>query len=171
MLTPYNIPCDANVIRGQLRHHWLENQILNKTPEDVLFIWQTEERWDALETEFEYRIAQAIKFTDDMIDGFSPKQLVDKIAILSSLSSETKILLKDKIHKVYMESSNIQNISISFQRAVKSLEGDIKKFKKVWKQSNSERNEAIAESYQAVLESATLLHDVIKLLPKGVVLP
>jgi hypothetical protein len=171
MLSPFKIPCNADVIRGQLRHHWLENQILNKTPEDVLFILQTEERWDALETEFEQRIAQAIKFTDDMIEGFSPKQLFDKIEILSSISNETKMLLKDKIHKVYIEKSNIQNISISFQCAVKSLEGAIKEFKKMWKQSKSERNEAITEMYQAVLDSATLLHDVIKLLPKGVVLP
>lgn len=171
MLAPFNIPCDVNNIRGQLRHHWLENQILNKTPEDVLFIFQNEKKWNALETEFEYRIAQAIKLSDDMIEGFSPRQLVEKITLLSSLSNDTKILLKDKIHKIYFENSNIQSISTRFKDAVKFLSDDIKALKKEWGETTSGENNAIKEKYQAVLDSATLLYNLIKLLPKGVALP
>lgn len=170
MLSPYNIPCEADMIRGQLRHHWLENQILNKTPEDVLFIRQTERTWDALESEFDHRIDQAIQFSCEMIEGFSPQHLVEMLPILSSLKYETKTQLKSIIHEEYIKSSDILNISRSFLCAVKAMQYAINELKNVWDNPQSS-DKFIIEKYQEVLDSAILLLDVIKLLPKGVALP
>lgn len=170
MLFPFNIPCEANQLRGQLRHHWLENQVLNKFPDDVVRL--RKKGWPALENEFDLRIEQLKELIENMIEGFSPKQLIDKIGFLSQLPDEKKTALKEVLHIVYLERFEIEDLKKKLNNEAVSFEVVLNQFRIVWRLPEGPDTEnQIAIKYQEVLEQAKKLIEIIKKLPKGVALP
>jgi hypothetical protein len=97
MLTPWNIPCDANILRGQLKHSWLENEVLFFSPENIVSIWKRGE-WAELERKYSARIEHALSLVENFVDGFSPAQLVDTLRPLACLSPQDKETIKAAAH-------------------------------------------------------------------------
>ena len=72
MLTPWNIYCEASGRRGVLRHAWLENQILNKTPEQAAMLCSRTGGWIALEADFPKSVRQARELAEGLAETLAP---------------------------------------------------------------------------------------------------
>ena len=111
-----SIQCSANTLRGQLKHSWLENQLCNKTAHDVVSFWR-QEGWPALEMEFEGRVGDVMRLSDDLEDGFSPAQLVDRLTPFAGLSEELKMEIRKAVHTAYLKSSGICDLKAPLREA------------------------------------------------------
>jgi len=171
MFTPWNIHCEMNTLRGQLKHSWLENQLCNKTADDVVFLWQ-QGGWLALEKEFDARIQDALRLADNLEDGFSPAQLIDSLTPFSSVDKTTKNILKQAVHASYLESSGISNLQAPLRKAATALGGAIQKLRELWLDRDTDQGEAnLRRAWEDVSLRAHTLLKIMEQLPKGVVLP
>lgn len=171
MRAPWNISCDANTRRGQLKHSWFENQVLNKTSDNVINFWKTT-GWKALEQQFAVHIRKAIQLSDELESGFSPAQLVDTLTPFEKVDDKTKELIKQAVHKAYLESSNITELKAPLKEAAEELEKALKHLFEVWNQQVFEKSESeLKKAWDEFLIKATKLHSVLEQLPKGIVLP
>ena len=171
MGTPWNISCDTNTLRGQIKHSWLENQVLNKTSDNIIDFWKAN-GWKALEQQFAVHIRKAVQLSDELESGFSPAQLVDTLRPFEKVDDETKELIKEAVHKAYLESSNITELKASLKEAAEELEKALKHLLEAWDQQVSEKSEReLKETWNEFLTRARKLHSVLEQLPKGIVLP
>lgn len=171
MGTPWNISCETNTLRGQLKHSWLENQVLNKTSDNVINFWKST-GWKALEQQFAVHIRKAIQLSDEQESGFSPAQLVDTLTPFEKVNDETKELIKQAVHKAYLESSNITQLKVPLKEAAEELEKALGHLLEAWNQQVSEKSELeLKKAWDEFLTRARKLHSVLEQLPKGIVLP
>ena len=171
MFTPWNIDCDTNTLRGQLKHSWLENQVLNKTSDNIISFWKAN-GWNALEQQFAVHIRKAIQLSDELESGFSPAQLVDTLRPFEKVDDETKELIKQAVHKAYLESSNITQLKAPLKEAAEEMEKALEHLLEAWNQQVSEKNEQeLKKAWDKFLTRARKLHSVLEQLPKGIVLP
>ena len=172
MFTPWNIPCRANTLRGQLKHSWLENQVCNKTADDVATLWRTG-MWDKEIGEiFPYRIDQSRQLANEMLSGFSPAQLVDQLSPLQSFPHDSRSRLKDVLHSAYLESSGISSLSELLSQELEGFAEEFTKFLTVWNTERTDENEpALRDGWNQLQQVAKSLLAVFETLPKGVVLP
>lgn len=171
MLTPWQIPCEASIRRGQLKHSWLENQVLNKRAEDVVTFRQRG-GWPALENEFEEWVKDARTLAAELTDGFSPAQLVDTVTPFRRLSEKDKQRIKQPLHAAYLENSGITNLRLLLQEAAESLDKALKELLEEWQQpATSGSDQALCAAWSVFVERATNLKNVLERLPKGIVLP
>ena len=172
MMSPWNIPCRANTLRGQLKHSWLENQLLNKTTDDVTRLWRTGIWEKEIGETFPYRIDQSRQLANEMVRGFSPAQLVDQLSPLQNLSEESRFRLKDVLHSAYLESSDISVLSELLSQGVEDFAEKFTKFLPVWNTKRTDENEpALRDGWNQLQQVANSLLAVFETLPKGVVLP
>jgi len=165
------IECQANLLRGCLKHSWLENQLLNKTTDEVIYLWE-EIGWAALDKEFSERVNEAIYLADDLESGFSPAQLVDHLAPFAKLNQETKVLIKQAVHKAYLKSSKIPDFREPLREAAITLGEALDELRNVWQLPVTEDNEQLLMGvWLKVNTRAKALHTMLERLPKGVVLP
>lgn len=163
--------CQANQSRGRLKHSWLENQLLNKNPEEVVFLWQNT-GWTALDKEFSVRIKEAVDLADNLENGFSPKELVEQLAPLSHIDEETKGLIKKAVHTAYLKSSNITDLKLPLRDNAMALGGALDELRAVWILPVDVNNEQILKHvWVKVSVNAKALHSILAKLPKGMVLP
>lgn len=172
MFTPWNISCPVNILRGQLKHTWLENQVCNKSADDVANLWRTKS-WDNVIGEiFSHRIDQSRQLATDMLSGFSPAQLVAQLGPLQNLPDESRSRLKEVLHSAYLESSGISNLSESLSQELESFTEQFTKFLTVWNTERIDENEvALRDGWKQLQEIAKSLLAIFEILPKGVVLP
>lgn len=169
VLRSYN--SQANLDRGQLKHSWLENQVLNKTSNNVINFWKSTD-WNALEQQFAVHIRKAIQLSDELESGFSPAQLVDTLRPFEKVDDETKELIKQAVHEAYLESSNITELKAPLKEASEELEKALGHLLEAWNQQVSEKNEQeLKKAWDEFLTRARKLHSVLEQLPKGIVLP
>lgn len=171
MLTPWDIPCEANTLRGQLKHSWLENQLCNKKTEDIVSSWQKGRRWSALENEFDMRIKQTLDLAGNLAEGFSPAQLVDQLRPLAQLHDGDRALIKKAVHEAYLESSGIMTLQAPLRDAAKSLGNALSQLRHVWNSKLPEGEQKVGKAWELVYEKANGLLELFKKLPTGVVLP
>jgi len=172
MFTPWNISCPANILRGQLKHTWLENQVCNKSADDVANLWRTKS-WDNVIGEiFPYRIEQSRQLINDMVSGFSPAQLVDQLGPLQNLPDESRSRLKDVLHSAYLETSGISALSELLSQEIEAFAREFKGFLTAWNTERTNENEpALRDGWNKLQQVADSLLAVFERLPKGVVLP
>lgn len=161
----------TSVTCGQLKHSWLENQVLNKTSDNIIDFWKAK-GWNALEEQFEVHIKKAINLSEELEYGFSPAQLVDRLTPFEKVDCETKELIKQVVHKAYLESSNITELKVPLKKAAKELEKAFEHMLEAWNQPVSETNEKkLRKTWGIFLTMARKLHSILEQLPKGIVLP
>ena len=166
-----NIINDVILLRGRLKHSWLENQVCNKTVEDVVLLWRNG-KWEALEKEFGFCVEETLHLADEMVAGFSPAQLVEKLAPLHTLSPQTKDRLKHAIHNAYLESSRIQELALDLRNAATSTEDELKRLLAIWnKPPRPDDEPGLRSRWDAFREKADDLLVVLSQLPTGIVLP
>ena len=162
--------CPASLTRGQLKHSWLENQILNKTAEEIVV--QHAAGWPALVSEFEERVTQTRMLAEDVEYGFSPAQLIDRLEWLSTLSAEQKGAIKQAVHAAYLENMNTKALRVSLLDAVELFDSALRHVIDEWKKPQTTISESrLSEAWNDLLDSAFSLVDALDQLPREIVLP
>lgn len=169
MLTPWNIPCDANTLRGQLKHSWLENEILNISIETVVTFWRRGET--DLAARYVTRMQDLSRLEDRLAEGFSPAQLVDTLKPFGGLSTETKVAIKGAVHAAYLESSGILALQAPLKAAAVDMEAALQELSRTWALPQPQGESAVRGAWEGVCKNASTLVMELERLPKGVVLP
>lgn len=169
MLTPWNIPCDANTLRGQLKHSWLENEVLNVSIETVITLWR--QGGADLATRYAVRVQDISRLAESLADGFSPAQLVDTLKPFGGLSTEERTAIKGAVHAAYLESSGILTLQAPLKAAAMGMEAALQELSRAWTLPQPQGESAVRAAWEGVREKASALIEVLELLPKGVVLP
>lgn len=169
MLTPWNIPCDANTLRGQLKHSWLENEVLNISIETVITLWRRGEA--DLAARSAMRVQDLSRLADSLAEGFSPAQLVDTLKPFGGLSTENKAAIKAAVHAAYLESSGILTLQAPLKTAAMGMEAALQELSRAWSLPHPQGESAVRMAWEGVREKASALIEMLELLPKGIVLP
>lgn len=169
MRSPWNIPCDANTLRGQLKHSWLENEVLNISIETVIALWQQ----GAVDRAVKYsaRIADLDRLADSFVDGFSPTQLVNTLQPFGGLSIDEKTAIKSAVHEAYLETSGILALQAPLNAAAQDMKSALDELSKAWALPYLTGEETVRRTWENVREKAWLLIVQLERLPKGIVLP
>lgn len=170
ILTPWNIACDANNLRGQLKHSWLENEVLYISIETVINLWR--QGGADLATRYAMRVQDLSRLADSFADGFSPAQLVDTLKPFGELTAEMKSALKDAVHEAYLESSGILALQESLEAAAMNIEAALQNLSSAWGLPIQSQNKSkVSKAWEGVCEKASTLVMELERLPKGVMLP
>lgn len=128
--------------------------------------------WRTLEKECEYRIKQARDLVDEMEEGFSPSQLVERLKPLADLPGEKRRRLQALVHAAYLERHGIPDLKDRFQEARTELKGALDRMRIAWSEPVSEEAyEAVRMAWREVGRRAATLRDVLEKLPRGISLP
>ena len=169
MFTPWNIPCEANTLRGQLKHSWLENEILYISIETVITLWR--QGGADLATRYAVRVQDLSRLADSLAEGFSPAQLVDTLKPFGGLSTEERAAIKGAVHAAYLESSGILALQAPLKAAAMGMEAALQELSRAWVLPQSQGESAVWAAWEGVREKASALIMELERLPKGVVLP
>ena len=150
-------------------HSWLENEILCTQPLNIVNR-RADGSWKSDNKIFTHlkNIESVRKLVDDMIQGFSPVQLVDQLGPLQKCSPETRLRIKEIVHNAYLEDSGIKGLAKSLEQVVNVFSEEFNTFIKAWNEGND--NE-LKKAWQGVLNKAANMLKVFEKLPKGVVVP
>ena len=159
--------CYTAILRGRLKHSWLENQVLNKSAKDILEM-RSEGAWNALMEQFPTRVREARGLVEAMLEGFSPAQLVDRIEIFAVLSETTKASLRGTLHSGYLAQSEVRAQQQSLASTTNELAGVLDRVSRLWREGS---DCDLERAWQDVISAAAALRDELEALPKGIVLP
>ncbi|MFH2124586.1 MAG: hypothetical protein ABIJ50_14030 [Pseudomonadota bacterium] len=171
MLILSGIACSQAILRSQLKHTWLENQLGNKSEDDIVFFWQGP-GWPSLEREFRGRVSEAEQLINDLESGFSPAQLVDQLPMLVGLADDTKAAIKQAVHEVYLERSGIEELKKPLNQALSVLKDALARFLSAWGQPQSpESEQELRQVWRALSRCGEEFRNLLDRLPRGIVLP
>lgn len=158
-------------LRGQLKHSWLENQIMNKSAEDILFL-RTGSGWPALEGESFARLDECKRLIEYLEDGFSPAQLIDRLSPFRATDENTRQQLKKSLHEAYLKISTVLARKVPLESAFSALDAALHSFILQWRQPLSQPVEAaLRTEWNRVLRHAGEVHAELEALPRSIVLP
>lgn len=169
MLSPFEITCNANDMRGRIKHRWLWNLLLGTDKNVILNAMHQKNSWEYIDKELEIssRLNEAILFSDEIIAGFSPVQLIDKLSPFANLSKAQKAEIKRILNKIYLAQTTIVSIQTKYCEKLRVLQKAIEAFKKGWLLNDCN----IDEKYETLQKCAKDLHSIMEGLPNGVVIP
>lgn len=179
MLILKGLSCDVALRRGLLWHSWLKNQILKMNAEYVAQIHgdpslQEErasfERKIQAGGEFESRLSEARRLAGDMVEGFSPAQLVD-FGSLANLSPEARASIKSVIHDEYLRQTMIEERTGPIAGAIDDMESALKGFSTIWYRRPPAGLDLVRTEFENLQACARRLHEKLGSLPEGIVLP
>lgn len=158
------------VVCSQLKHSWLENEVLNKTPEIVLFL-RRNSGWPALQG-FSSSTKQAIALAEQVEPGFSPAQLVDESRPLLALSDADRAAVRTAVHSAYLECFDASSIADELRVAAKEMDVAFAVMLREWNLPDELVSDtALQETWLGVLTAGERLRVALDALPKGIVLP
>lgn len=170
MLVLESESCLAAIRRGQLKHSWLENQVLNKTP-DIVVMLRRGNGWPVLQR-FTADTEQALALADEIEFGFSPARLVSDCAPLAALPEELRHAIREVVHTAYLECFDTENAAQRIRETTVTMKSALLKLLDEWDKPDDALSDAGLQSrWRAVLDAAEPLRDALDALPKGIVLP
>lgn len=169
MLTPWNIPCDANTLRGQLKHSWLENEILYISLETVITLWR--QGGSDLAIRYAMRVQDLSGLIESLVEGYSPAQLMDTLKPFDGLGAEERATIKGAIHAAYLESSGILALQAPLKAAAVGMEAALRELSRAWALPQPQGEDTVRAAWEGVHEKSRVLIMELERLPKGVVLP
>lgn len=179
MLILRGMPCDAALRRGLLWHSWLKNQILKMDSGYVVQMHRRpslQEERESFERkihaggEFESNLDDARQLVLNMVEGFSPIQLVDS-GPLAIMSVKAREAIKSVVHREYLIQTRIEECIMPITSAIDELELAYREFASTWYQHPSADQAAIQKSFESLQHCARNLHELLGRLPEGIVLP
>ena len=160
----------ASVTRGRLKHSWLENEVLNKTPEIIVAL-RHEVSWPELQR-FPADARQALALADEVEYGFSPARLVDDCAPLAVLPEEERVSIRKAVHAAYLECFDAPGIAQTLRAAAVRMQVALSALLDEWsKPDTGISNAELQARWRIVLAQAAHLRNALDALPNGVVLP
>lgn len=163
-------PIELSATRSVIKHSWLENRILNKTPDAICALWLTGD-WKALNGEFLDCERDAEMFGQTFVESFSPARLVDLVGPLTQLDSGDKAALRTWLHEAYLAKQSVSKLAPMYMKALVELRGGLAALRKAWLLSRPEGRRQIHDCARRVVASAGRLRDIMEQIPKGLVLP
>ncbi len=172
MLALCSLPCEVNTLRGQLKHTWLENQVRDNDADDIVTFWKDGDWVNEVETIFPQYLQLTLKLADELVDGFSPAQLIDQLGPFKEISADLRGQVRKAIHEAYLEASNITDLAEPIRKCARDLEPELNKLRTLWKMPHSPEGEiAVRDCWEDIQKKGALLHAQLEKLPRGVVLP
>jgi len=168
--------CEVNNQLGILRHSWLENQILNGSPNYTTKLYT---EISSARNAFEGRINPSGEF-DEYIrllrnllplisETYSPKQILRE-GPLRCLSHNIFIYIEEFLELFYVTEFDLQALLFRIEDALEGLDSALIRLRETWYQNDADLD-LIRESYVNVQNAGFVLHQALKQLPKGIVLP
>ena len=158
------------VVRGRLKHSWLENEVLNKTPEVVVLL-RHGAGWPALR-HFSTEAEQAVALANEIESGFSPARLVDECAPLAALAEDQRNAIRTAAHEAYLACFDVRGAANRLGMAASDMQASLSELLAEWAKSDDAVSDVVLlDSWQSVLDKAELLRDALDALPRGIVLP
>lgn len=154
-------------VRGQLLHSWLENQVLN-TKQDKIERLRKGECWEAPGKNFMPRVKQAIRLAENLVDCYSPRQLVYRLSPLSSLSDRQKERLGAALHEIYCSTCGVEDLAQRLKKSAEAVKESLQEFLKCL---SAEDRREVPSSWERFRANAERLYAVLQEVPKGVVIP
>jgi len=157
--------------RSLLKHYWLENEVLCRTPNDVLRL-RHGKGWPVLRS-FPGEAEKALALADEVEATFShPERFVVNCAPLSMLSERQHKALREAIHTVYLKCFDAHNAAQQVREAAKHLQVVLTLFLAEWdKPEESIKGDELQARWQVVLNEAEILRKTLIAIPKGIILP
>jgi len=172
-MSPFNIPplklddgFSAGIVRGQLLHSWLENQVLN-TKQDKIDRVREGERWET-PGKFMPRVKQAIRLAENLVDCYSPRQLVYRLSALSSLSDGQKGRLGAALHEIYCSTCGVEDLARRLKESAEAVKESLREFLECL---SAEDRREVPSSWERFRANAERLYAALQEVPKGVVIP
>lgn len=160
---------DAAILRGQLKHSWLENEVLNISIETVISLWRR--GGSNLGVRYAARTRDLQHLTDSLAESFSPARLVDTLEPFSGLSAEDKSAVKAAVHAAYLESSDILALQAPLKVAAAGMEAVLQELSRAWLLLQPGGECAVRAAWEGVCDKAGALIVELERLPKGLELP
>jgi len=158
----------ATLKSSQLKHSWIENEILNKDPDIVVALRRTD-LWPALQA-FPARADSAIQLAGDIEMGFTPALLVQDGLPLAALPADVREQLRNTLHGLFLSHIDCSALSRELAAAGIGLKNRLMVFLDTWSNENI-CDEDIRSHWSAVLAAAERARRALGALPRGVVLP
>jgi hypothetical protein len=96
------LSCRAGELRGKLKHSYLENTLLLiNHPGDLLEALEQFQGERTRRDEIEVLFNQLLEILDSADSGFSPAQLVDRLAPFQLLSDKDQLQCRARLHEYY----------------------------------------------------------------------
>lgn len=171
------VPCEAAMKRGILRHSWLKNQILPINPDYVVRVHNSPslldvrrdfERLIGTNGEFSVHLDVAAQLARNLDTGFSPAQLVDS-GPLAIVPNDTRKIIKSRIQAEYLDSNRIEEQRAPIVNAARDLRKALNEFAASWFQRPPVGEDVIRDGFVRVQTNAAVLQDVLGNLPEGFV--
>lgn len=160
----------AAIARGRLKHSWLENEVLNKTPEIVVAL-RRDAGWPALKR-FPADVQQALSLADEVEFAFSPARLVDDCAPLAALAEDQRTIVRQSVHAAYLKCFDAQAAAQWLRDAAERMKTALSALLAEWDKADEAVSDAELQArWGAVLDAAEPLRNALDALPKGIVLP
>ena len=179
MLQLVGMSCEVRQRCSRLSHSWLKNEILNLDPGYIGLLYQRTahsvartsfEQKIQVDGLFSARIEEASQLANEMIDGFSPEQVVDTSA-LRNLPAETRKAIKEVLRAEYLIQTDIESKVKQIHLAIADLKKALGSFAETWFGRKSVKPEKIQAGFTLVQVRAQALHGLLAKLPEGIVLP
>jgi hypothetical protein len=160
----------ASVQRGRLKHSWLENEILNKTPETVVALRQGV-GWPELQR-FSADVEQALVLVKEVESGFSPAKLVDQCTPLMALTESQKNIIRNAVHRAYLAYFDTLRAARGLHDSATDMKEALIALLEEWNKPDATMSGVELQArWVAVLREAERLRTALDALPRGIVLP
>ncbi len=165
---------DAKEVRdlvGRLRHSWLENQVRNKSADEVVAIWR-EGPWNALERDFPAHLARARALARHLASAYSPARWVERLLPLAALPEGERRRLARALDGVYRAGGGLGDLPKRIEECTPAVERARAVVVRRWQaRSTPEAEEQLVASWSAFHEEASRLHGLLQELPSGPCIP
>lgn len=164
-----SIPVAAEGLRSTLKHTWLERRLLPRLQlERKEWLAKKDQgRLPEVLAGLPGRIAVAWELNAEVIQGYSPAQLVDQ-GVLSALPDDLRQILREAVHQAYLAAGIIQEPAAALEAALKKFEAVASQVPVAWRQSDKKY---LADVLDKLEKTAQCLKGALEALPRGVVLP
>ena len=152
-----------------MKHSWIKNQILYYSLSTIVSLWKQgksnlgdEQLEDLNSLDF---------LVNNMVDGFSPLQLIDKLRPFEHLSISEQTAFKEAIQSAYLEKTNLIELQSRLKKTASELGGAIHDFSKIWCLPVTQNSTLLESAWLKIRGLAEQLESELEELPRGILLP
>jgi hypothetical protein len=161
---------DLDELRATLEHTWLKRRLLYRLRterDEWLKAVATEPLPDIL-AGIPAQIEETRKLLTSVIEGYSPARLIDH-GLLAALPEKARDLIRDAVHKAYLNSEAMQPIVCRLEAALSDFESNAEEIPCAW--FSGVGDEKLTRVLMNLEYSAERLRKALLELPQEVVLP